>query len=66
MHPDLITAPDNVLGVEALRDGLRVQRWNKLVARRAIHTDTSHPAYVRVLHSTKGWRYISKRRLDLA
>lgn len=43
----------------------RHQKWNQTVAKRAVKIDTSNPRYVKVLHPTKGYRYIARERLGL-
>jgi len=63
MHPELIkpTATE----VETVRAAIKARMWQRTVARRAIKVVEGDDHY-RVLHPTKGWRFIHKRRLGLA
>jgi hypothetical protein len=61
-----MTLIDPSLRVRMFREVIaQTHRWNRIVAKRAVQVDTDHPRYVKVLHPTKGWRFIGKERLGL-
>lgn len=39
--------------------------WQRLIPKSAVQVEMKD-TFVRYLHPTKGWRYVSKRRLGLA